>query len=93
MGQVIVEAMLAGLPVVASDAGGIPEVVGDTALLVNPGDLGGLTDALRTLMQDPAMARELGERAARRVRARFNWAGIVGEHEAVYRAALRSVTT
>lgn len=47
MGQVIVEAMLAGLPVVASDAGGIPEVVGDLGILVPRGDPRKLADGIK----------------------------------------------
>jgi len=50
MGQVIVEAMLAGLPVVASDAGGIPEVVGDLGILVPRGDARRLAEAIRRVL-------------------------------------------
>ncbi|HET8625298.1 MAG TPA: glycosyltransferase family 4 protein [Gemmatimonadales bacterium] len=84
----LLEAMAARCAVVATRVGGIPEVVGDTALLVEPNSGGALVEALRALMLNPAMARELGERAARRVRDRFGWSEAVLAHEAVYRAAL-----
>jgi glycosyltransferase involved in cell wall biosynthesis len=61
MGSVLVEAMAAGLPVVASDVGGIPEVVrdGETGLLVPPGDAVALATALDRLMADPDLRARL----------------------------------
>lgn len=84
----LLEAMAARCAVVATRVGGIPEAVGDTGFLVNPDDVGGLTDAFRALMQNPLLAADLGERAEQRVRTRFGWAGIAEEHEAVYRSAV-----
>lgn len=52
MGQVVVEAMLAGVPVVVSRAGGLPEVVGDTAASVPPGDASALARAIRRCLDD-----------------------------------------
>ena len=68
-GIALLEAMWMGLPAVASRAGGIPEfaVDGETALLVRPGDVGDLAEALRTLVDDPARRAAMGEAA--RVRA------------------------
>ena len=59
---VLMEAMATGLPVVASDLSGIPELVTDglSGLLVPPGDAAALADALATLAADPAMRRRLG---------------------------------
>lgn len=47
MGQAVVEAMLAGVPVVATDAGGLPEVVGDCGILVRKGDSAALAQGIR----------------------------------------------
>lgn len=66
MGQVVAEALLAGLPVVATAAGGVPEVVGDAGLLVPVGDADALRHALREALAGPrapvAAAVRRGER-------------------------------
>jgi glycosyltransferase involved in cell wall biosynthesis len=61
-----IEAMACGTPVVASNAGALPEVLGDAALLVDPYDEAALADALQAAASDPATLRRKGlERAAR----------------------------
>ncbi len=61
----VMEAMAARLPVVATAAGGIPELVEDgvTGLLATPGDSEALATALSALARDPARRREMGEAA------------------------------
>lgn len=88
-GIVLLEAMAAGLPVVASNVGGIPEVVeeGATALLVPPGDPHGLAEALQRVASDDALRREMGRRGRTRVQA-FSWAGLVPRIMRVYDEAL-----
>lgn len=68
-GIVFLEAMAAGLPVVACRVAAIPEVVEDgvTGVLTPPRDPGALADALERLIRDPGHARTLGERGRRRV--------------------------
>jgi glycosyltransferase involved in cell wall biosynthesis len=68
-----VEAMACGLPLVATTAGALPEVVGDAALLVPPGDAGALADRLTALLADAGLRRRLGERGRARVLGRFTW--------------------
>lgn len=72
-GQVVIEGMAAGRPVVATDGGALPEIVtdGETGLLVPPGDADALARALMTLLDDPARARALGAAGRARVRERF----------------------
>jgi glycosyltransferase involved in cell wall biosynthesis len=65
--QVVFEAFAAGLPIVASAVGGIPAAVGDAALLVDPGDAGEASRALRRVADDAALRRGLVEDGLRRV--------------------------
>jgi glycosyltransferase involved in cell wall biosynthesis len=68
-----IEAMACGLPVVATSAGALPEVVGDGGLLVPPGDPQALADQLTVLLADAGLRRSLGERGRRRAVSRFTW--------------------
>ncbi|MFH1571933.1 MAG: glycosyltransferase [Gemmatimonadota bacterium] len=63
--NVVLEAQACGLPVIATRVGGTPEVVveGQTALLVEPGDVTALAEALRRLAREPQRRREMGEAA------------------------------
>jgi glycosyltransferase involved in cell wall biosynthesis len=66
------EAMACALPVIVSDRSSLPEVVGEAGLRVNPESAGDLAAAIRRLLREPTMARELGEQARERSR-RFDW--------------------
>lgn len=87
MGRALIEAMAAGLPVVASRVGGIPAVVqdGGNGLLVPPGESGALAEALGRLFRNPSWARELGVKAAASIGGEFGIASMVRAIEAVYR--------
>lgn len=65
-GLTVAEGMASGLPVVASHVGGIPEVLGDTGILIPPDDPDALARALRTLHDDPALRASLGVTARQR---------------------------
>jgi glycosyltransferase involved in cell wall biosynthesis len=60
------EALRAGVPVVASRVGGIPDITGDAAVLVPPGDAARLAAAVRSVLDDPALAARLRDEAFRR---------------------------
>jgi glycosyltransferase involved in cell wall biosynthesis len=77
--HVVLEAMAAGIPVVVSHKGGLPEVVEDgvTGLLVKWGDETALTEAVRRVLGDAALARRLGEAGRARVERDFGWARLV----------------
>ena len=87
---VILEAMAAGVPVVASAVGGIPDQIrhDKEGLLVSPGDTDALGDALLALLRDPDRARRLGEAGRRRATSRFSHATMVRQIEDVYRDVL-----
>lgn len=86
---VIIEAMQAGIPVVATRMGGIPDLVveGQTGLLVAPGDVSALAAAIGSLLADPAMAGRLG-RAGRRRSELFNASAVVPRIESAYREVI-----
>jgi glycosyltransferase involved in cell wall biosynthesis len=81
---VVQEAMSAGLAVVAVDAAGTPEVVGDAGILVSPKDPAGIADALVRLAENPALVHELGERARTRVRQEFDWRELARRYVDLY---------
>ena len=87
----VLEAMAAGLPVVASTAGGIPECVvpGETGLLVPPGQSGPLARAIVELLVDPARRRQFGDAGRRRVEERFTTASQTPIIEAAFARVLR----
>ena len=82
----LLEAMAAGLPVVASSVWGIPEVVtdGETGLLVPPADVGALEQAIMKLAQDPDLRVQMGERAQQAVSERFSLEVMVRDTVSVY---------
>jgi phosphatidylinositol alpha-mannosyltransferase len=88
-GIVLVEAMAAGLPVVASDIPGYREVVRHEAegILVPPSDHRRLADAVGRLLDEPDLARRLGEAGRDRAR-RYSWDQVAREVEAAYEEAL-----
>ena len=79
LGVVLLEALEFGLPLIASDVGGIPDIVqhGETGLLVPPGDAGALADAIVRVVEDPAGARERVARGTAHMRERFGLPGVV----------------
>jgi glycosyltransferase involved in cell wall biosynthesis len=83
-----VEHMASGTALVASRAGALPEVTGDAAVLVAPGDAEELSAALLRLHDSPAERAALGERALRRVSERFSWAAVARATAERYRAAI-----
>jgi glycosyltransferase involved in cell wall biosynthesis len=71
-----VEHMASGTPLVASRTGALPEVTGDAAVLVTPGDDEELAAVLRRLHDSPAERASLADRALRRVGERFAWPAV-----------------
>jgi glycosyltransferase involved in cell wall biosynthesis len=89
-GLVAVEALLAGIPVVASRVGGLAEIVhdGETGLLVEPGDPSALAHALRELLIDPARRDVMGRRGRDDALQRFTPAAMASAYEAFLSSAI-----
>lgn len=89
-GRVLLEAMACRRPVVASNAGGVPEIVvdGGTGLLFPPGDSEGLASALSTLLRDRDRARRMGESGYARLVDRFHLSHNIKATERLYESIL-----
>jgi glycosyltransferase involved in cell wall biosynthesis len=92
-GIAILEAMAAGRPVIATEVGGIPEVVihRETGLLVPPGNPEALTDAIHWALSHPDDARALGIRGRERACRHFSIESVVRQHEELYDACMQRV--
>jgi glycosyltransferase involved in cell wall biosynthesis len=86
----VLEAMAAGLPVLATDVGGTSEAVDDgvTGRLVPSGDPAALARAIDALLAEPDTLRALGDAGRARWSERFSLARLVAEHDALYRSLL-----
>lgn len=84
----LLEAMSAGLPVVATAVGDVPRIVQDgrTGFVVPPGDESGLTQRLRELVRDASVRSAMGEAGSRRVRDHFTVGAMVEKYEALFDA-------
>ena len=87
-GQVVIEGMAAGKPLVATDGGALPEIVvpGETGYLVPMGSAEEMAAALERLLASPAQARVMGQAGRRRVRRLFTISHTARKVEAVYDA-------
>jgi glycosyltransferase involved in cell wall biosynthesis len=79
-GRMLIEAFAAGVPVVASDSGEIPHVVGDAGLLLPENDALAWERALSTLLANRDLRRELAGRGRARALARYDWPVVARQH-------------
>jgi glycosyltransferase involved in cell wall biosynthesis len=88
--RTIIEAMRSRLPVVASNVGGIPELVEDgvTGLLARPGDVDDLRDKLATLLREPKTRYRMAQAARERYEASFTFTRLLEETVELYEAVL-----
>ena len=85
-GLIVIEAMARGIPVVATHAGGVPELIkhGETGLLVKPRDPDALAAAVNFLLADPVRRLQIGESGRLAVRKLFDQKRMLREYEALY---------
>ncbi len=82
-GLPVLEAMACGCPVITSNISSLPEVTGDAAIKVAPQDIDGLAQAIREVLTDEKLRKELIEKGLRRA-AEFSWQRTARETQAVY---------
>jgi glycosyltransferase involved in cell wall biosynthesis len=85
-GIVYLEAWACGKPVIGARAGGVPDVIEDgvDGLLVDFGDVAGLSSAIQTLLDNPQQAQRLGRRGQDKVEIRYTWDRIYSRLRALY---------
>ena len=91
LGVVLIEAMELGLPIVASNVGGIPDVVvdGESGILVPEKDPQALANAFKRLESEPGLVKQLLEGSRKRIRECFAWDGIIERQIAEYKKVVR----
>jgi L-malate glycosyltransferase len=90
-GLVALEAMACEVPVVASDVGGLPEVVrhGIDGYLHNPGDVAAMSESCLRILDNPTLREEMGRRARTRARKEFCASKIVVKYEELYQQTIQ----
>ncbi len=83
-GRVIIEAQACGTPVIGSDSGGIPEVVGRGGIIVPEANPEALAGAIGKLRDNPGYARELGRLGLEQVKERYTWERIAEQMRDIY---------
>ena len=88
-GLPVLEAMTAGVPVVAADRGALPEVLGGAGLLVEPDDPGQIASAIERFVEDKPAARDASARGIERAK-HFSWARAARDMLAAYQLAIEA---
>ncbi len=87
-GHVLIEAMASKVPVIGSDSGEIPHVIGDAGLVFPEGDVEALRNCLKQLMEQPELAQKLGERGYKRVISNYTNQALAKQQLDFYRELL-----
>jgi glycosyltransferase involved in cell wall biosynthesis len=82
------EAMACGIPIISTTGGALPEVVGNTGLLVPPADSQALARAIKLICDQPELARKLGQAGYQRVNEHFTWRQAARKTVAAYQQAI-----
>ena len=84
------EAMSCGIPLISTNGGSLPEVVGDAAIVVPHSNPKALKDAIKLLLKSPEKRLDLGNKGRKRVLEKFTWKRAAKEHVEVYREAIEN---
>jgi glycosyltransferase involved in cell wall biosynthesis len=87
-GRILIEAFACGVPVIGSDSGEIPHIVGDAGLVVGESHEAGWRKALEALLNNPPWRRALGERGREHAHAHYAWPVVARQHLAFFEAIL-----
>ncbi len=92
--MVVLEAMAAGVPVLAAKVGGLPDLIeeGTTGLFCDPLDAATIASAVKRVLAEPAFGRQLAFQAKERAHARFHPLAIARRHMEIYREVLQTVS-
>jgi glycosyltransferase involved in cell wall biosynthesis len=90
LGTIVLDAGITGVPVVATNAGGLPEAVlnNQTGLVTPVGEPGAFAQAVLRLLDEPALGKRLAQAAQERVRGEFSVPFMAGRYIQTYREAL-----
>ena len=83
-GLAAIEQMMRGRPVIATNVGGLAELVDGTGLKFRLGDVEGLASCMKRVLDEPSLVRTLGEQARKRAREGFTETRMLAEHLALY---------
>ena len=83
-GLQVVEAMACGIPVISSNAGSLPEVAGNAAILLDPEDVNGFTDKIHEVLTDPATIANMSEKGIIQS-SRFSWLNTARKTLSIYK--------
>ena len=88
--MVVIEAQAAGVPVIASNVGGVPDLIEDgfTGILTDPSRPETMPQALKTLLDKPDFARRLADQGRKQATARFHPHVIAEQHLQIYREVI-----
>jgi glycosyltransferase involved in cell wall biosynthesis len=87
---VLLEAMDAGLAIITTRDTGCEEVVGNTGILITPGDVVGLRNALLTFINNPALIEQSGQSARKRLDENFSWDAVAKRYVCVYESVMNN---
>lgn len=89
-GLAAIEQMMRGRLVIASQIGGLAEIVGDAALAFSPGNVQALATCMKKVLKDPSLIDSLGAKARARAVAKLSLSRMLDEHAALYRRIAHS---